>query len=216
MTAGSRTLVHVVRHGEVDNPGRVLYGRLPGYRLSPLGEQMAQRVADFLDGRDVVHLVASPLERAQQTAAPSARALGLEIGSDERLIEAGNSFEGSTVGADPSQLLRWGNLRRLGNPLKPSWGGPYQEIADRMMAPVDDARRLAGGHEAVLVSHQLPIEVLRRAVEGRRLWHNPRHRQCTLASVTTLTYVGDTDPVSVQYAEPARDLLSVAAPGAGT
>ncbi|USQ79558.1 histidine phosphatase family protein [Ornithinimicrobium faecis] len=215
MTAGSRTLVHVVRHGEVDNPGRVLYGRLPGYRLSPLGEQMAERVADFMDGRDVVHLVASPLERAQQTAAPTGAVLGLEVGSDDRLLEAGNSFEGSTVGADPRQLLRWDNLRRLSNPLKPSWGEPYREIADRMLAAVDDARQAAVGHEAVLVSHQLPIETLRRAIEGRRLWHNPRHRQCTLASVTTITYRGN-DAVSIDYAEPAGDLLTVTAPGAGT
>lgn len=214
MTAGSRTLVHVVRHGEVDNPGRVLYGRLPGYRLSPLGEQMAERVAEFLDGREVVHLVASPLERAQQTAAPVGRALGLEVESDERLIEAGNSFEGSTVGADPRQLARWENLRRLRNPMKPSWGEPYRDIAVRMLAAVDTARRAARGQEAVLVSHQLPIETLRRTVEGRRLWHNPRQRQCTLASVTTLTYLND-EPMAIDYAEPAHDLLRVAAPGAG-
>ncbi|WP_114907331.1 histidine phosphatase family protein [Ornithinimicrobium murale] len=215
MIGGSRTLVHVVRHGEVDNPGRVLYGRLPGYRLSPLGEQMAERVAEFMDGRDVVHLSASPLERAQQTAAPTGRVLGLEIGSDERLIEAGNTFEGSTVGSDPRQLVRWQNLRRLTNPMKPSWGEPYRDIASRMLAAVEAARRAASGHEAVLVSHQLPIETLRRAVEGRRLWHNPRQRQCTLASVTTFTYVDD-EPTAIDYAEPASDLLSVAAPGAGT
>lgn len=207
--------MHVVRHGEVDNPSRVLYGRLPGYRLSALGEQMAERVAESLTGRDIVHVVASPLERAQQTAAPIGRELGLEVGSDERLIEAGNSFEGSTVGADPTQLLRWENLRRLSNPTTPSWGEPYRDIAIRMLAAVDAARRTARGHEAVLVSHQLPIETLRRSIEGRRLWHNPRHRQCTLASVTTITYLGD-DPVQLDYAEPAGDLLSGAAPGAGT
>lgn len=215
MIAGIRTLVHVVRHGEVHNPGRVLYGRLPGYRLSPLGEQMAERVAEFMDGRDVVHLMASPLERAQQTAAPIGRVLGLEVGSDERLIEAGNSFEGSTVGADPRQLIRWENLPRLRNPMRPSWGEPYRDIAVRMLAAVDAARRTARGHEAVLVSHQLPIETLRRTVEGRRLWHNPRQRQCTLASVTTFTYLDD-EPMAIDYAEPAQDLLTVAAPGAGT
>lgn len=215
MTTGLRTLVHVVRHGEVHNPGRVLYGRLPGYRLSSLGEQMAQRVADSLEDRDIVHLVASPLERAQQTAAPLGQARGLEVGSDERLIEAGNSFEGSTVGSDPRQLLRWEHLRRLSNPTRPSWGEAYTEIEARMLAAVHDASRTARGHEAVLVSHQLPIETLRRSIEGRRLWHNPRQRQCTLASVTTITFHDD-EPVQLDYAEPARDLLTVAAPGAGT
>ncbi|MCK0113678.1 histidine phosphatase family protein [Ornithinimicrobium sp. F0845] len=215
MTPASRTLVHVVRHGEVDNPGRVLYGRLEGYHLSPLGEAMAQRVAESMAGRDVVHLVASPLERAQQTAAPIGAVLGLEVGSDERLIEAGNTFEGTTVGADPRQLLRWQHLRRLRNPTTPSWGEPYRDIASRMLAAVSQAREVARGHEAVLVSHQLPIETLRRTIEGRRLWHNPRARQCTLASVTTITYLGD-DPVQLDYAEPAADLLPGLAPGAGT
>lgn len=215
MTPGSRTLVHVVRHGEVDNPGRILYGRLPGYLLSQLGHQMAVRVAELLKGRDVVHLVASPLERAQETAAPIGKILGLEVGTDDRLIEAGNTFEGSTVGSDPSQLLRWSNLRRLIDPRKPSWGESYVDIAERMNAVVEDARAAAEGHEAVLVSHQLPIETLRRSIEGRRLWHNPRQRRCTLASVTTITFQGE-QPVRIDYAEPARDLLSVAAPGAGT
>lgn len=215
MTAGNRTLVHVVRHGEVHNPGRVLYGRLPGYRLSVLGEQMAQRVADALEDRDIVHLVASPLERARQTAAPLGQSLRLEVGSDERLIEAGNSFEGSTVGSDPRQLLRWEHLRRLSNPTRPSWGEAYTEIEARMLAAVHDARRAARGHEAVLVSHQLPIETLRRSIEGRRLWHDPRQRQCTLASVTTITFLDD-EPVQLDYAEPASDLLTVTAPGAGT
>lgn len=215
MTAGSHTLVHVVRHGEVDNPGRVLYGRLPGYLLSPLGERMAQRVADHLAGRDIVHLAASPLERAQQTAAPIGAAFDLPVGTDDRLLEAGNTFEGSTVGAHPRQLLRLEHLRRLSNPMKPSWGEAYREIAGRMLAAAEEARRTASGHEAVLVSHQLPIEILRRLIEGRRLWHNPRQRRCTLASVTTLTYQGE-EPVALSYAEPASDLLRQAAPGAGT
>lgn len=215
MTPASRTYVHVVRHGEVDNPGRVLYGRLDGYHLSPLGHQMAERVAGFLADRDIVHLAASPLERAQETAAPLGRAIGQEVGTDERLIEAGNSFEGTTVGANPRQLLRWEYLRRLYNPLTPSWGESYRDIAVRMLAAVDAARRAARGHEAVLVSHQLPIEILRRSLEGSRLWHNPRARKCTLASVTTIQYHGD-DPVELSYAEPAGDLLPGLAPGAGT
>jgi broad specificity phosphatase PhoE len=176
---------------------------------------MAQRVADFMEGRDVVHLVASPLERAQQTAAPIGRVLGLSVGSDERLIEADNSFEGSTVGANPRQLIRWDHLRRLSNPMRPSWGEPYQEISTRMLAAVEAARRAARGHEAVLVSHQLPIETLRRTIEGRRLWHDPRQRRCTLASVTTIEFI-DEEAVSLDYAEPAAGLLTQAAPGAGT
>jgi broad specificity phosphatase PhoE len=71
-----------------------------------------------------------------------------------------------------------------------------------MLAAVESARDAARGHEAVLVSHQLPIWTLRLHVEGRRYVHDPRRRECGLASVTSLTYEGDR-LASVSYAEPA-------------
>ncbi len=200
------TTVHVLRHGEVHNPSGVLYGRLPGYRLSELGRAMAERIAEHLAGADVVHLVSSPLERAQETAAPAARELGLPVATDERLIEAGNVFEGLTFGVGDGSLRRPSHWVHLRNPLRPSWGEPYTEIAARMMAAIETARDAARGHEALAVSHQLPIWTARSIATGRRLWHDPRKRQCALASLTSFTYRGD-DLVSVSYEEPARDLL---------
>ncbi len=204
----TRTLVHVLRHGEVDNPSKVLYGRLPGYHLSELGRTMALRVAEVLAGRDIVRLTSSPLERAQETAEPLADKFGLVAGSDERLIEAANVFEGKTFGVGDGSLRRPGSWKHLRNPFRPSWGEPYTQIVVRMLAAISDARRESEGHEAVLVSHQLPIWTVRSYVEGRRLWHDPRRRQCTLASVTTFTYDADR-LVSVDYSEPAADLLPV-------
>ena len=67
-----KTIVHVMRHGEVHNPEKILYGRLPDYHLSERGRAQAQAVADWLADRDIVYVVASPLERAQETAAPIA------------------------------------------------------------------------------------------------------------------------------------------------
>src|SRR6185312_12529386 len=106
MTQSARTVVHLLRHGEVHNPTGVLYGRLPDYHLSELGRQMAQTVANHLkaDGRDIVHLVASPLERAQETAEPVAEAFDLPVHTDERLIEADNQFEGLTFGVGDGSL----------------------------------------------------------------------------------------------------------------
>jgi broad specificity phosphatase PhoE len=207
------TVVHLLRHGEVHNPSGVLYGRLPGYRLSERGEAMAQLVADTLaaEGRDVVEVTASPLERAQQTAAPVARLFGLPVETDERLIEAGNAFEGSRFGA--VALRRPDNWWRLRNPWRPSWGEPYVEIAARMLAAVEAARDAARGHEAVLVSHQLPIWTLRLHLTGRRYVHDPRRRQCALASVTSVTYDGDRFR-GVSYAEPIGDPDPHAVPGA--
>ncbi|MFT9476773.1 histidine phosphatase family protein [Streptomyces sp. 11-1-2] len=200
------TVVHVMRHGEVHNPEGVLYGRLPGYHLSDLGRQMADRVAEHLADRDITHVVASPLERAQETAGPIAKAHGLDVASDERLIEAANVFQGKTFGVGDGALRKPANWRHLTNPFRPSWGEPYVDQVVRMMAALGRARDAGRGHEAVCVSHQLPIWIVRSFVERRRLWHDPRKRQCTLASLTSFTYRGDRI-VAVGYSEPARDLV---------
>ncbi|MER5493998.1 histidine phosphatase family protein [Streptomyces sp. NPDC002454] len=206
MSGSDRTVVHLVRHGEVANPEGILYGRLPGYHLSELGRRMADRVAEHLADRDVAHVAASPLERAQETAEPVAKAHGLDVGSDARLIEAGNVFQGKTFGVGDGALRRPGNWRHLANPFRPSWGEPYIDQVVRMMRAMDAAKEAARGHEAVLVSHQLPIWIVRSYLERRHLWHDPRRRQCTLASLTSFTYEGDRI-VSVGYSEPARDLV---------
>ncbi|CCH90370.1 Phosphoglycerate mutase [Modestobacter italicus] len=207
------TTVHLMRHGEVFNPGGVLYGRLPGFRLSDAGEAMAKTAAGWFAERDVTHLVASPLERAQQTARPIAESLGLEIATDERLIEAGNDFEGKTFGVGDGSMKHPENWWRLRNPWKPSWGEPYREIAARMLGAVATAREAARGHEAVCVSHQLPIWTVRLHLEGRSYLHDPRKRECGLASVTSLVY-DDDRLVRLEYAEPAGATDQDAVPGA--
>lgn len=191
------TIVHLVRHGEVHNPEHVLYGRLPGYRLSELGERMAEQAAAALAGRDIRLARSSPLERAVQTIAPIAAALGLTPDVDERLIESANVFEGTS-----DAWRKPANWRHLYNPFRPSWGEPYAEVAARVLAAAADARDAVRGAEAVLVSHQLPIWVGRLAAERRRLWHRPDRRECALASITSLVYDGD-EIVRVDYSEPA-------------
>jgi broad specificity phosphatase PhoE len=200
--AGTTVIVHMVRHGEVDNPGRILYGRIPGYHLSEAGRVMAKAAADFLAGRDIVLLRSSPLERAIETAEPIAAELGLTVQLDDRLIEPWNHFEGMRFAVGDGALRRPRHWIQLRNPFRPSWGEPYKELAARMLAAATDAAAVADGHEAVLVSHQLPIWVAREAVEGRRLWHDPRRRQCALGSVTSLMFTGS-KIIGVSYAEPS-------------
>jgi broad specificity phosphatase PhoE len=197
-----KTIVHLVRHGEVANPDGVLYGRLPGFSLSEDGRVMAKAAAEFMAGRDVTVLRSSPLDRAVQTAEPIAAQLGLPIEIDERLIEPWNHFEGLNVGVGDGALRSPRHWIYLRNPFKPSWGEPYRQVAARVLAAATDAAKAARGHEAVCVSHQLPIWVTRRQAEGRPLWHDPRRRQCALGSVTSLTFDGD-QLISVSYAEPS-------------
>jgi len=197
------TIVHLLRHGLVENPSGVIYGRLPGYYLSAEGRLMALAAADFFAERPVVSLFSSPLERAQETARPVAERLGLPIVTDERLIESTNHFEGMKFGVGDGSLRRPVHWPYLINPFRPSWGEPYRDVAARMLAMLETARAAAAGAEAVCVSHQLPIWVARRKAEGKRLWHNPTARECATGSVTSFSYSGDR-LTGVSYAVPAR------------
>jgi broad specificity phosphatase PhoE len=200
-------IVHLLRHGHVHNPGHVLYGRLPNYRLSAVGEEMAHAAADALkdDGHDIARIVSSPLLRAQQTARALGDAFGIPIETDDRLIESANSFEGEKVRPIAKWLLHPTRLWSVRNPFRPSWGEPYAEIRDRMMDAVFDAARVEPTRETVLVSHQLPIWITRLAAEGRRLAHDPRKRSCSLASLTSLT-IEEGKVVDVQYSTPASHI----------
>ncbi|MGH8860923.1 MAG: histidine phosphatase family protein [Jatrophihabitantaceae bacterium] len=202
------TTVHLLRHGEVHNPDRILYGRLPGFQLSALGLAQAHLAAQFLAQRPIGHLVASPMQRAQETAAPLAALTGREIAIDERLTEAANALEGKRVAGGKGLFADPSNWKLFRNPLRPSWGEPYAQVAARVLAAARSARRRVDGTglEAVCVSHQLPIVAARRRAEGLRLFHDPRKRQCSLASVTSLTFDGEI-VVRVDYAEPAAGVL---------
>ena len=206
-----RTVIHLLRHGEVENPERVLYGRLPGFYLSERGQAMARRLAEHLADHDITRIVASPMERAQQTAAPLAAELGLSVQIDARLTEADNKFQGLKVGVGDGALRQPKYWRWLWNPITPSWGESYVLVSGRMRLAVGAAVQAARGHEAVLVSHQMPIWIARLAAENRPFVHDPRRRECSLASLTSLSYTGD-QLVSVTYSQPASDLL----PGAST
>ncbi len=205
------TVVHLVRHGQVENPRRVLYGRLPGYHLSARGRAQAELLAGHFAGAQLAAVLASPLERAQQTAAPIAAAHGLEVRTDLRLIENSTIFEGA-AGNLAWYILRqpklWWKLRDL---RAPSWGERNVDMVERVHAVVDAVREEFAGRQVVLVSHQAPIWVARLAFERRRLSHWPGRRRCTLASVTTLTFDGD-QLAGVGYAEPAAAALLGPAP----
>jgi broad specificity phosphatase PhoE len=201
------TSVHVVRHGEVENPNKILYGRQSGWFLSKRGEEMAKVLGDWAKPLNIGAVHASPLERAQQTAKPMADAHNLTINTDERLIEAANVFEGKPFGVGDGVLRQPSAWPKLWNPWKPSWGEPYVDQVNRMLAAVFAARDAANGKDAIVVSHQLPIWILRSAIEGRRFLHDPRKRICTLASVTSIHFDDEGLITNLTYSEPAKHLL---------
>ena len=205
-------LIHLVRHGEVFNPTGVLYGRLPDFHLSELGRRMAQAAADSMGGRPIASVTASPLLRTRESAEPWTTAFHLTLQLDDRLIEPSNKFEGVNI----RRAIRANPLlaRRLINPWKPSWGENFVSIAARMMAAVADAHASVERGEVVLVSHQLPIWMVARTVQGKPLATDPRRRRCTLSSITTVAWDpragrnGDGAFTEVDYQEPAAALLA--------
>jgi broad specificity phosphatase PhoE len=207
MLSAMSTTVHVARHGEVENPEKILYGRQPGWRLSNRGQQMAETLGEWSKSINLGALHVSPLQRAQETAAPIARAHGIEITTDDRLIEAANVFEGKSFELGSGVLKHPSSWRHLYNPWKPSWGEPYEEQINRMLAAIFAARKAANGKDAIVVSHQLPIWTLRSAIEGRSLLHDPRKRICTLASVTSVHFDDEGVISGLSYSEPAGHLL---------
>lgn len=207
MLSAMSSTVHVARHGEVENPQKILYGRQPGWRLSTRGQQMAEVLGEWSKSIDLGALHVSPLQRAQETAAPIAKAHGIEITTDERLIEAGNIFEGKSFEPGSGILKHPTAWRHLYNPWKPSWGEPYDEQINRMFAAIFAAHKAANGKDAIVVSHQLPIWITRSAIEGRSMLHDPRRRECTLASVTSIHFDDEGIISGLSYSEPAAHLL---------
>jgi broad specificity phosphatase PhoE len=199
-------ILHLVRHGEVHNPTRVLYGRIPGFGLSELGHRMAKAAADSFAGHDVRYLYASPLQRAQESAAPWAGGFDVPIVTEDRIIEPDNKFEGMRV--QFPQVLRQPRVWPwVVNPMQPSWGEPYTSIALRMLAAMTDAWNAADGGEVVMVSHQLPIWMASRKVRGLTLYHDARKRRCNLSSITSFRH-DTTGWREVGYQDPGRDLLA--------
>ena len=199
--------VHVIRHGEVENPQKILYGRQLGWKLSSRGQEMAEVIGEWSKTINLGALHVSPLQRAQETAAPIVKAHNISITTDERLIEAANIFEGKSFELGSGVLKHPSSWRHLYNPWKPSWGEPYIELINRMLPAVFAAKEAANGKDAICVSHQLPIWILRSAIENRHLIHDPRKRECTLASVTSIHFDDDGIISGTSYSEPARHLL---------
>ena len=204
----SASVIHLVRHGEVNNPNGVLYGRLGGFGLTDGGHEMAVVVGKFFQNRPVSAVVSSPLTRATQTAGAIADATGCTVKTDDRVIEGANWFEGSRV--SPQTLLSdptsWPSLW---NPLRPSWGEAYRSVAERMMAAMAEAGNRVDSGEVVIVSHQLPIWIVHRQVAGLSLHHSPKKRRCSLCSVTSFQQVGSS-VAEVSYVEPAKALADSA------
>jgi len=207
--------LHLVRHGEVENPERVVYGRLSDFHLSERGARMAEAAAGELvsSGRPVDAVISSPLERTIESAQPIADAFDLPIELNPLIVEASSKLEGGRYDVSLSLLARPSAWRHLINPLRPSWGEPYAEVISRMDEAMSAALDRPGTGDVVLVSHQLPIWMAARRAAGRGPVHDPRKRRCALSSITSFEWNG-TGWNEVAYRDPAVTIRARSGSGA--
>ena len=215
------TTIHFVRHGEVHNPGHVLYERLPGFHLSERGRRMAEATGRYIAASPQMNTAAavysSPLDRTRETAQAILSALNetratrgespLELNTDPRIIEAGNNVRGKRIGHGEGALWRNGNWKLVTNLWKPSWGESYTQIAARVGAFAQEKVREHAGQQIIVVSHESPIWSYRHLLETGHPEHNMLLRHTALASVTSITYDSQTGNVmSITYVDPAADV----------
>ena len=212
------TTILLVRHTEVHNPERLLYGRLPRFRLSEHGRRQAERTAASLANRPVAAIYSSPLLRARQTAAIIARYHPRATRHVSRLLqETGSAWQGTPFTSFKPGFSVYHDRRQPGDE-------SLEDVAARMLAFVERARRRHPGACVVAVSHGDPISALRVVLSGRELTLAAVRGvdYAALGSVTEITYASGEDrprvaylPVVVNAEYGARDAGSTSSPAAG-
>lgn len=160
------TLVYLVRHGEVDNPKDILYGRLPGFHLTKKGKQQAEKLGLLLRQQNIRSIYASPLERTRETAEIIADALEstVKVKLDERLLETSSTLEGA-----PFVTIRRMNGNVYQEKYLKNGGETISVIWDRMSDFFKEKVSLHQGESIVVVSHGDPIQIARLGFRGKSL-----------------------------------------------
>lgn len=161
----------LVRHGTTPTTGKVLPGRAPGLHLSAAGRAQADRVASGIAALDPppVAVYASPLERARETAAPIARALGVRVRTERGLLELDI---GDWTGMSIKRAVRrreWGAVQRWPSGFWFPGGESFTELVARTTDAVGRLVRAHPGQSIVAVSHADPIRALVATAAGAPL-----------------------------------------------
>jgi probable phosphomutase (TIGR03848 family) len=184
----SSTLLLLVRHGQTPTTGTLLPGRAPGLHLADSGHQQAQRAAERLAALPSVDAIyASPLERARETAAPIAKALGQRTHIDRGLLEC--DF-GEWTGRELKALMKlpeWQTVQRAPSTFRFPGGESFTEMQTRMVTALDRLRAAHSGGVVVCVSHADPIKAAVAHAMGTHLDLFQRIVIST-CSVTALAY----------------------------
>lgn len=180
------TRIHMIRHGEVENPDHLVYASLPGFDLSDLGRDQARLTARYLGRAPIVAVWSSPLERALRTAEPLAARLGQAVHVDPDVAEwalldrwQGVSWEDLPT-AFPGELEAY-----LQHPIDLEFSPEsLDQLATRVSGSLRALHATYPHGDVAVVSHAGPVRAATMALTGTTLaayWDSePGH-----ASVTT-------------------------------
>ena len=155
-----QTSIYFIRHGEVNNPEKIIYGRLPNFGLTRRGEKQAEEAADFFNDKDIHAIYSSPLDRAKQTAEIIMKKLEIPvIHFSDQLIEVKSSYQGTK-----SSELDFLQSEVYLQPLDPT-DETVEQIATRMMHFLNKITKVHNGKHIVAVSHGDPIMALKAAIK---------------------------------------------------
>ena len=194
------TTIHFVRHGEVENPERIAYGRMPGFHLSNNGKKKAKKVGEFFSSKKIPIIYTSPLERTFQTA---------NITSD--------SFSSPPKVVHKYELIEFDAKKWQSLPLDELYQNKYFESfsndVDSKIVPENLnalARRMENftldicakhkGEEVICVSHEYPIIVLKLKLEKKPLTDS-KNLLISTGSINSLIFDDNCDLVETSYTE---------------
>ena len=168
--ADKPTILVLVRHGNTSTTGKILPGRSPGLNLSPEGVRQAEEVAEQLATVDNIGAIyASPLERAQQTAYPLGKHLGMDIETSENLYECDfGDWTGQELN-DLYKLPEWIQVQRSPSSFRFPNGESFVEMAGRMSNFVESIQLKHPGQIVIAYSHADPIKTLLCTALGMHL-----------------------------------------------
>lgn len=188
------TLILLVRHGTTPTTGQVLPGRAPGLHLSEAGLHQAANVADRLAGLRLAAVYTSPLERARETAAPTAAATGLAAFEEPGLLECDfGAWTGESLAA-LNRRKEWRTVLSSPSTFRFPEGESLAEVQARVVSTLDRLRVAHPGGVVACFSHADPIRAALTFAMGSHL--DSFHRiTVSPGSISAIRFPADAPPM---------------------
>ena len=195
-----------MRHADVENPNKVLYGHLPGFPLSALGRAQAIAVGQSLRDRGIRRILHSPLERAQETATLVNQQLSTPVPLivEPALIEAaiGRYLQGVPYWQIPVRRPRWIVHKMRRGML--AGDESIEQLGDRLRRVVFRLAADYPGEVSLCVSHADPIQAAWVLFENRPQTERELYRKSVQrAGLLDIALSGE-HVVSVTYVAPPK------------